>query len=111
MEWKTLSKHPNGRANLAPHPRAISEPRIKFQRRVHFAMNGVSEGQLDKILWIGVSELQQLTPLMLSMLCAMWYHGEVQESKSCPRSSWSKFPQGAKAESFFAFRKSKQIFG
>lgn len=55
----------------APFARAISEPRIKFQRRVHFAMNGVSEGQLDKILWIGESELQQLTPLMLSMLCAM----------------------------------------
>lgn len=105
MEWKTLSKHPNGRANLAPHPRAISEPRIKFQRRVHFATNGVSEGQLDKILWIGVSELQQLTPLMLDMLCAMWYHGEVQESKSSPRSSWSKFPQGRELKAFSPFER------
>lgn len=105
MEWKTLSKHPNGRANLAPHPRAISEPRIKFQRRVHFATNGVSEGQLDKILWIGVSELQQLTPLMLSMLCAMWYMGKCKRARAAPAAAGQSSHRGRKLKAFSPFER------
>lgn len=52
------------------YPRAIYEPRIMFQRRVHFDQNGVSETGQNS--WSGVSELQQLTTLMLCHVISSW---------------------------------------
>lgn len=66
-EWSWCHPSPLPTPN---YPRAIYEPRIMFQRRVHFDQNGVSEtGQNSRS---GVSELQQLTPLMLCHVISSW---------------------------------------